>query len=339
MLEIIKIEDRNEKSIIAEEVLENSEKFFQPIKTKYEYIEEVKDLDFFAAFEGEEVLGFISSKYSSFDCGEIHTFGVKKEYKGKEIDRLLYENLENYLKTKVDFIQIKTIAEGISERADRIISFYRSLGFKDLEVIPEIWGHRNPCLIMIKKISEKKPIEKKKKKVPIGKVIAVILAILIINPYFSIFQIMDYISEKKMEEYISENTVEKKEPIKNLEKISIYELVGLLGDSGYMMEVPDENLFYLFIKKDEKKIREFEKYVDDKGLFLELIDVDESYPITINYDVDFQNVEEDIVNILGRFETSEALKEKLKKELNADIEEIYIVKINKLKEVRELDYL
>lgn len=339
MLEIIKIEDRNEKSIIAEEVLENSEKFFQPIKTKYEYIEEVKNLDFFAAFEGEEVLGFISSKYSSFDCGEIHTFGVKKEYKEKEIDKLLYENLENYLKTKVDFIQIKTIAEGISERDNRIISFYRSLGFKDLEVIPEIWGHRNPCLIMIKKISEKKPIEKKKKKVPIGKVIAVILAILIINPYFSIFQIMDYISEKKMEEYISENTVEKKEPIKNLEKISIYELVGLLGDSGYMMEVPDENSFYLFIKKDEKKIREFEKYVDDKGLFLELIDVDESYPITINYDVDFQNVEEDIVNILGRFETSEALKEKLKKELNADIEEIYIVKINKLKEVRELDYL
>ncbi|MBR2820631.1 MAG: GNAT family N-acetyltransferase, partial [Clostridiales bacterium] len=47
------------------------------------------------------------------------------------------------------FMQVKTVKMGVYEDYDRTNRFYLSCGFKELEVINEIWGDENPCQIYI----------------------------------------------------------------------------------------------------------------------------------------------------------------------------------------------
>ena len=47
------------------------------------------------------------------------------------------------------FIQVKTVRSGMYEDYDITNEFYRSLGFKELEVLPEYWDEANPCQIYV----------------------------------------------------------------------------------------------------------------------------------------------------------------------------------------------
>jgi len=53
----------------------------------------------------------------------------------------------------VDYLQVKTVAEGSNKDYDRTNVFYRSLGLKKLEIFPQLWDLKNPCQILIKKIN------------------------------------------------------------------------------------------------------------------------------------------------------------------------------------------
>jgi len=53
----------------------------------------------------------------------------------------------------VDYLQVKTVAEGSNKDYDRTNVFYRSLDFKKLEIFPSLWDPQNPCQILIKKIN------------------------------------------------------------------------------------------------------------------------------------------------------------------------------------------
>lgn len=50
------------------------------------------------------------------------------------------------------FIQVKTVKMGVYEDYDKTNLFYLSLGFKELEVFPELWDEANPCQIYIMSI-------------------------------------------------------------------------------------------------------------------------------------------------------------------------------------------
>ena len=47
------------------------------------------------------------------------------------------------------FMQVKTVKMGMYEDYDETNRFYLACGFKELEVITEIWGEDNPCQIYI----------------------------------------------------------------------------------------------------------------------------------------------------------------------------------------------
>jgi len=98
------------------------------------------------------LLGFVSLSYSSEDCTEIDCLGVKKAHQGREIGSQLLAALESEASKNVDFLQVKTVAEGSNKDYDRTNVFYRSLGFKKLEIFPQLWGPQNPCQILIKKM-------------------------------------------------------------------------------------------------------------------------------------------------------------------------------------------
>ena len=99
------------------------------------------------------MLGFVSLSYSSEDCAEIDCLGVKKAHQGRGIGSQLLVTLESEASKNVDFLQVKTVAEGSNKDYDRTNVFYRRLGFKKLEIFPQLWGSQNPCQILIKKIA------------------------------------------------------------------------------------------------------------------------------------------------------------------------------------------
>ena len=77
---------------------------------------------------------------------------MKKSFQSQGIGRKLITTIEREAVKQVDYLQVKTVAEGSNKDYDRTNVFYRSLGFKKLEIFPQLWDSQNPCQILIKKI-------------------------------------------------------------------------------------------------------------------------------------------------------------------------------------------
>ena len=152
MFVIEEVKDANQKMAVVAEVLKDLPEWFGIPESTQAYIEEAKDLQVWATYQESDLTGFVSLAYSSEDCAEIDCLGVKKAYQGRGIGSQLLATLESEANKNVDFLQVKTVAEGSKKDYDRTNVFYRSLGFKKLEIFPQLWGPQNPCQILIKKI-------------------------------------------------------------------------------------------------------------------------------------------------------------------------------------------
>ena len=152
MFVIEKVKDANQKMAVVAEVLKDFPEWFGIPESTQAYIEGAKDLQVWAAYQESDLAGFVSLSYSSEDCAEIDCIGVKKAHQGRGIGSRLLATLESEASKNVDFLQVKTVAEGSNRDYDRTNIFYLSLGFKKLEIFPQLWGPQNPCQILIKKI-------------------------------------------------------------------------------------------------------------------------------------------------------------------------------------------
>ena len=148
MFVIEEVKDANQKMAVVAEVLKDLPEWFGIPESTQAYIEGAK----WAAYQESDLAGFVSLSYCSEDCAEIDCLGVKKAYQGRGIGSQLLATLESEANKNVDFLQVKTVAEGSNKDYDRTNVFYRSLGFKKLEIFPQLWGPQNPCQILIKKI-------------------------------------------------------------------------------------------------------------------------------------------------------------------------------------------
>ena len=152
MFVIEEVKDENQKKAVVAEVLKDLPEWFGIPESTQAYIEGTTDLQVWAAYQESDLTGFVSLSYSSEDCAEIDCLGVKKAYQGRKIGSQLLATLESEANKNVDFLQVKTVAEGSNKDYDRTNVFYRSLGFKKLEIFPQLWGPQNPCQILIKKM-------------------------------------------------------------------------------------------------------------------------------------------------------------------------------------------
>ena len=152
MFVIEEIKDAEHKMAVVAEVLKDLPEWFGIPESTQAYIEGAKDLQVWAAYQERDLAGFVSLSYSSEDCAEIDCLGVKKAYQGRGIGSQLLATLESEANKNVDFLQVKTVAEGSNKDYDRTNDFYRGLGFKKLEIFPQLWNPQNPCQILIKKI-------------------------------------------------------------------------------------------------------------------------------------------------------------------------------------------
>ena len=152
MIEVREVRDAHQKKAVVAQVLKDLPEWFGIPESTQAYIEGAKDLRVWAAYQASDVVGFISLSYSSEDCAEIDCLGVKKSFQGQGIGRELIATLEREAVKQVDYLQVKTVAEGSNKDYDRTNVFYRSVGFKKLEIFPQLWDPQNPCQILIKKI-------------------------------------------------------------------------------------------------------------------------------------------------------------------------------------------
>ncbi len=144
------IRDPDEKQAIVRMILEALPDWFAVEESREQYIRASRGLRLFAAFEGKEPIGFLCLKKTGNATVELAVMGVLKEYHRKGIGRALFDAAKQAAQqTGYEFMQVKTVKMGLYPDYDDTNRFYISLGFKELEVFPELWDENNPCQIYI----------------------------------------------------------------------------------------------------------------------------------------------------------------------------------------------
>ena len=152
---IKQIEDPSIKQKIARKVLEALHDWIEVDESREKYISDCAGWIFLAAEEDGEYVGFLCLKQTGKETVELAVMGVLKEYHRHGLGRQLFEEAKRIAKEKgYLFLQVKTVEMGVYEDYDITNRFYLSCGFKEFEVIKEIWGDDNPCQIYVMSLTE-----------------------------------------------------------------------------------------------------------------------------------------------------------------------------------------
>ena len=144
------IKDPNTKLTIARKVLEALHDWFEVDESREKYISDSAYQIFLAAEEDGDYVGFLCLKETGKETVELAVMGVQKEYHRHGLGRQLFKEAKRIAKGKgYLFMQVKTVKMGVYEDYDITNRFYLSCGFKEFEVIGELWGEDNPCQIYV----------------------------------------------------------------------------------------------------------------------------------------------------------------------------------------------
>ena len=150
MIRIEEITNTEQRKAIAREILEALPDWFGIEEAREQYIAESAEQTFFAAFDDETAVGFLCLKETGKDTVELAVMGVLQRLHRQGVGRRLFEAAAGCAKAAgYTFMQVKTVAMGHYEDYDRTNRFYQSLGFKELEIFPTLWGEANPCQIYV----------------------------------------------------------------------------------------------------------------------------------------------------------------------------------------------
>lgn len=144
------IENENIKEKICKEILEQLPEWFSKKDGITQYAKESRISHLWVAVENEKTVGFIVMKETSPYTVEINVMGVIKEYQRKGIGAELFKSFYDFAKNNnYEFIQVKTVKSGKYASYDITNSFYKKLGFRELESFDNLWDKNNPCQIYI----------------------------------------------------------------------------------------------------------------------------------------------------------------------------------------------
>lgn len=145
------IDDEIKKERICSDILNALPDWFGLPDATQKYIEESKTMPFWAAFEVGEHVGFICLKETSTATIEIYVMGILTAFQHQQIGSKLFDECERYAKQhEYEYMQVKTVKEGIYKEYDQSNAFYKKMGFKNFECFPTLWDEWNPCQILIK---------------------------------------------------------------------------------------------------------------------------------------------------------------------------------------------
>ena len=111
----------------------------------------------FVITAASEVVGFLSLTEHNTSTAEIHVMGILEKFQAQKLGRQLVEAAENYLAEKnFRFLSVKTVSENRKdENYDRTRKFYLAMGFIPVEEFKTLWDESNPCLFLIKSVTQK----------------------------------------------------------------------------------------------------------------------------------------------------------------------------------------
>ena len=149
-MEIREITLPNDKQCIAREVLEALPEWFGIPEAREEYIKKSAAQPFFAAFDGENAVGFLCLDETGKDTAELYVMGVLKDHHRRGVGRRLFEAAKERARALgYSFLQVKTVQMGKYPEYDATNRFYLALGFREFEVFPTLWDEWNPCQIYV----------------------------------------------------------------------------------------------------------------------------------------------------------------------------------------------
>lgn len=155
---IRQVTDPSGKEAIARTVLEALRDWFEVDETREAYIRESRKMVFFAAYEADEPVGFLCLKETGKETVELAVMGVLKPHHRRGAGSQLFKAAAGYArKAGYQFMQVKTVKEGMYPDYDATNRFYRSLGFCELEVFPDLWDRDNPCQIYVMALQKTDP--------------------------------------------------------------------------------------------------------------------------------------------------------------------------------------
>jgi GNAT superfamily N-acetyltransferase len=103
-------------------------------------------------FRPDQVLGFVMLRETSEDAVELHVMGVLPAWHRRGAGRALVERAAAYARAEgFSLLHVKTLAPSDPDpgyAATR--AFYEAVGFRPLEVLPQVWGPANPCLLHVR---------------------------------------------------------------------------------------------------------------------------------------------------------------------------------------------
>ena len=151
-LDLEKIEDKIRKKEVCLKILRDLPEWFGIESSLLKYSEEVMEKDFYTVLISGEPAAFVSVKINNEFTAEIYVIGMLKKFHRMGIGKILIEKIEkNLIEKGYKFLMVKTVSESLDNAAyAKTRLFYKKVGFLPLEEIVEIWGEKNPCLIMVK---------------------------------------------------------------------------------------------------------------------------------------------------------------------------------------------
>ena len=142
--------DPDRKRKIAREILEDLSDWFEIVETREGYIRDSGSQVFFKVEMNGEAAGFLCVNETGKATLELAVMGVKKTFHRRGIGRKLIKAAKEYAAgAGYEFLQVKTVRMGCYEDYDATNRFYLSVGFKEFEVMPDLWGEENPCQIYV----------------------------------------------------------------------------------------------------------------------------------------------------------------------------------------------
>lgn len=145
--------DSKQKRQIAKLILLDLPEWFGIPEYTKDYIEKSSQMPFFATYDQNQPIGFAALKSTSQSTAEVYCMGILKSHHRKGYGQALMHALETYAKVQgFKFLQVKTVEQGRYDIYDQTNAFYKSVGFYELEVFPDLWDEWNPCQIFVKAI-------------------------------------------------------------------------------------------------------------------------------------------------------------------------------------------
>ncbi len=153
------IEAPGERERIARTVLEALTDWFGVAEAREAYIRDSRDLICFAAYADSQPVGFLCLKETGRETVELAVMGVLEEHHRHGVGRTLVQAAKSHaIELGYALMQVKTVAMGRYADYDETNRFYQAMGFMELEVIPAVWGEKNPCQIYVMPLNDPAPL-------------------------------------------------------------------------------------------------------------------------------------------------------------------------------------